>query len=167
MTAIAEPENVQGHDPQGNGAVDSALVPMGSTYPAVGRLRVVHLVLTLNVGGLEKFVYDLVRFADHDRLSLRVLCLGETGALAPDFEKIGVPVESLDIHGKGIMRGILAVARRLRELRPDVLHTHNPTAHLLGAPAAWLGLVPVTVHTKHGRNYPHVKRLVMANRVAS
>ena len=113
-------------------------------------VSVVHLVLTLNIGGLEKFVYDLVRCTDQTRYSIRVLCLDEIGALGPQFENIGIPVETLGVHFRGVFQSIFRTARRLRELRPDVLHTHNPAAHIVGAPAARLSRVPAVVQTRHG-----------------
>jgi glycosyltransferase involved in cell wall biosynthesis len=130
-------------------------------------VRVVHLVLTLNFGGLEKVVYDLVRSTDPQRFSVRVLCLGEIGTLGPAFEAIGVPVESLDVHGRGMVRGIVAVAKRLRDLRPDVLHTHNPAPQIFGAPAARLTGVPVVVYTRHGQHRQEGWRAALGNRLAT
>ena len=130
-------------------------------------IRVVHLVLALNFGGLEKVVYDLVRFADHERFSTQVLCLGEIGALGAAFESAGVRVESLGIHGTGVVRCMRAVARRLRELKPDVLHTHNAAAHIVGAPAAKLSGVPVVVQTRHGMHRMTGWKSGMGNRLAT
>ncbi|MBI3864311.1 MAG: GT4 family glycosyltransferase PelF [Planctomycetia bacterium] len=130
-------------------------------------MSVVHVVLALNIGGLEKVVYDLVRFADRDEFATSVLCLGEIGALEPAFQEIGIPVEALGVHKRGILRGIMAVARRLRELRPDVLHTHNPAAHIVGAPAArWAG-IPVVVHSRHGMHESHGWSTTLGNRLAT
>lgn len=130
-------------------------------------VNVVHLVLTLNIGGLEKVVYDLVRFAARDEFATRVLCLNEIGALGPTFKDSGIPVESLGHHGKGIRREISALAKRLSELRPDVLHTHNAAAHIVGAPAArWAG-VPVVVHTRHGMHEVQGWKTTFGNRIAS
>lgn len=130
-------------------------------------LSIVHLVSTLNIGGLERVVYDLVRCSDRRRFEMRVLCLGAIGALGPLFNEIGIPVESLDVSSAGLLRSVNSLIPRLRELKPDVLHTHNPTPHLVGAVAAKISGVPVVVHTKHGRNYPKFKRRVLANRLAS
>ena len=47
-----------------------------------GRVRVVHLVSALNVGGLEKVVFDLTRLTDRNCFAPRVLCLREPGELA-------------------------------------------------------------------------------------
>src|SRR5262249_49837480 len=104
---------------------------------------------------------------DPTEVSLTVLCLDEVGALGPDFAAIHVPVESVSARGAGFLRSVKVVARRLRQLRADVVHTHNPAPHLIGAFAARMAGVPVVVHTKHGRNYPHIRRAVFANRVAS
>lgn len=128
---------------------------------------VVHLVLSLNVGGLEKVVYDLVRCANRQKFSMRVVCLGEVGDWGPKFEALGVPVDALGVLNRGKLRRVIALSRKLRELRPDILHTHNPTPHFVGALAARLSGVPVVVHTKHGRNYPENRKWVLVNRFAS
>jgi sugar transferase (PEP-CTERM/EpsH1 system associated) len=148
-------------------STDRQGVATGALPVARTRLNVVHLVLSLNVGGLEKVVYDLVRRADDSRLAVRVVCLGPIGEWGPKFEALGVPVESLDVLNRGTWGRTLAVARRLRELRPDVLHTHNPAPHLVGALASRLAGVPVVIHTKHGRNYPGNRKWVWANRLAA
>src|SRR5437660_536448 len=135
----------------------------GGTVP----YRVVHLVLTLNIGGLEKVVYDLVRFADRDAFSMGVVCLQEIGELGPAFDELGVPVENLAVHGKGPIQSVLAAARRLQSLRPDVLHTHNSAAHIVGTLAARLSRVPVVVHTRHGMHDISGWKNVVGNRLAT
>jgi sugar transferase (PEP-CTERM/EpsH1 system associated) len=131
------------------------------------RVRVVHLVLTLQIGGLEKVVLDLARHADPLTFDTRVLCLQGGGPLRPRFEALGVSVESLDLPDLRKGRTLLRLVRWLRRFRPHVLHTHNPTPHIFGALAARPAGVPVLVHTKHGRNYPDSRRAVAWNRLAS
>lgn len=130
-------------------------------------LRVTHLVSTLNIGGLEKVVYDLTRLADPARVHVQVVCLGEVGALAEQFADVNVPVRSLGVLGLGTRRAVAVLARELRNDLPDVLHTHNPAPHLVGALAARWAKVPAVVHTKHGRNYPNDPRKVWTNRLAT
>lgn len=129
-------------------------------------VSIVHLVHTLHLGGLEKVVYDLVRCTDREAFSLRVICLGEIGALGSQVEACGVPVETLDVYDKGPLAGIRALSRRLRALRPDVLHTHNSIPHLVGAPAARLCGVPAVVHTRHGRHLFRGWKTGLVNRLA-
>jgi sugar transferase (PEP-CTERM/EpsH1 system associated) len=131
------------------------------------RVRVAHLVLGLGVGGLEKVVLNLARRTDRRRFETRVLCLQQGGALRARFEDMGIPVDSLDLPRLPKARTLVRLVRWLRQARPDVLHTHNPTPHVFGALAARAAGVPVVVHTKHGRNYPDSFRAVAWNRLAS
>jgi sugar transferase (PEP-CTERM/EpsH1 system associated) len=130
------------------------------------RIRVVHLVTTMNIGGLEMVVLDLVRHRGPD-IDPFVMCLEETGALAPRLAEAGVDVESIDARAHGVLPRIVGLARRLRQLRPDVLHTHNRGPHRHGAVAGKIARVPVLVHTKHGRNEPGRLSSVLQNRFAS
>lgn len=129
-------------------------------------VRVVHLVTSLAIGGLEKVVLDLVRYRTPDRFGARVICLDASGVLQQGFAELGVPVESIGTAGSVPAR-ILRLARRLRRLKPDVLHTHNPQAHLHGALAARLARVPVVIHTRHGRQFLGRQPLAAFSRLAS
>ncbi len=134
---------------------------------ARGRVRVAHLVLSLQVGGLEKVVLDLARHADRATFDTCVLCLRASGPAPPRFERSGVSVHSLGLSELRRGHTLFRLIRWLLRVRPDVLHTHNPTPHLYGALAACAAGVPVLVHTKHGRNYPESLRAVAWNRLAS
>jgi sugar transferase (PEP-CTERM/EpsH1 system associated) len=129
-------------------------------------LRVTHVVTTLAIGGLEKVVLDLVRGRTQPAFDARVLCLDSGGVLQRDFAAAGVPVEVVGIRGS-VPQRIWRLARRLRVLRPDVLHTHNPQAHLHGAWAAKLARVPVVIHTRHGQDRVDRPALAVLSRVAT
>ena len=48
------------------------------------------------------------------------------------------------------LAAVLRICRRVRALRPDVVHAHTPKGGLLGMIAAWLCRVPARVYTVHG-----------------
>lgn len=129
-------------------------------------VRVVHVITELKIGGLEKVVLDLVRCRTEAMFSARVICLDGTGVLAAAFAEAGADVETIGPSGS-VPGRVLHLARRLRELGPDVVHTHNPQAQLHGAWAARLAGVPVVVHTKHGRGCASGRVLQALSRVAS
>jgi glycosyltransferase involved in cell wall biosynthesis len=114
-------------------------------------LRVVHAVLSLDLGGLERLVLDLVARSESSGLVPAVLCLERDGRLADDARALGAEVVCAD-KPPGLKPGlVLKVRRILRRLRPDVIHTHQMGA-LLYAGWAAAGLAPV-VHTEHGKHY--------------
>ncbi len=131
------------------------------------RVRVVHLVLSLDVGGLEKVVLNLTHLATQDVFEARVLCLQGPGVLAPQLAARGVIVESLDCPDLPKGRTLFRLIQHLRRLRPHILHTHNAGPHLFGAVAARAAGIPVVVHTKHSRNQPGRLRSVAWNRLAT
>ncbi|MFN0054086.1 MAG: glycosyltransferase [Planctomycetales bacterium] len=148
--------------------MEPATLPTASTPESnsAPRIKVVHLVLSLNIGGLEKVVYDLVRFTDTGRFDIEVLCLDSVGALGPAFEQLGVRVEGMQVRGRGLWGAIRAMASRLRQMRPDVLHTHNQAPHAIGAPAAWWAGVKAVVHTRHGRHTTSGWKQRLSQRIA-
>ena len=124
-----------------------AVSVIGAAAPA--RLCVAHVVLSLDVGGLERIVMHLAREAKSGGHEVVVICLERPGVLAPQVEGEGETVVSL---GKqpGITPGLVKRIRSvLREIRPDVVHTHQIGALLYVGPAAHREHIPVVVHTEH------------------
>jgi sugar transferase (PEP-CTERM/EpsH1 system associated) len=113
---------------------------------------VVHVVSTLGIGGQEMVILSLIRHMDRARYTPHVLCLHDRGPLAERIEALGVPVDVIGAHGVGLLEMGRRLARRLRELRPDIVHTHNPAPHQAAAVARLITRFPALVHTKHGRN---------------
>ena len=67
----------------------------------------------------------------------------------------GYRVETIDAMRRSILpfkdwRTYRWLVRRLRELKPDVVHTHSSKAGIIGRWAARKARVPVVVHTIHG-----------------
>ncbi len=104
---------------------------------AASRVTVVHVVASLDVGGLERVVFDLVKHADRTRFAPRVVCLEDLGALSMAVHRAG--------HTGRLRRADSVVGWQaefcawhsyLREIGADVVHTHNVKPHLHGALAA-------------------------------
>jgi glycosyltransferase involved in cell wall biosynthesis len=47
------------------------------------------------------------------------------------------------------LAGLLQLVSMLREIRPDIVHTHQSKAGILGRVAAYIARVPIVVHTVH------------------
>src|SRR5690606_36290885 len=69
-------------------------------------------------------------------------------------ERIGVSAVPMErrITPLRDLRAVVAIARRLRELHPTIVHSHTPKGGLLGMIAASISRVPVRVY--HIRGLP-------------
>ncbi|MBI4720025.1 MAG: glycosyltransferase, partial [Chitinivibrionia bacterium] len=131
------------------------------------KIKVAQLVLSFDVGGLERLVVGYLSAIDRSAFDVAVGCLERRGTLAGDVEKLGIPVTAF---GKlpGIRPGVIPrIGAWLRREHADVLHTHNAAAHFYGAAGAKLAGVRTTIHTKHGRDWPDKPRKVFLNRLSA
>ncbi|MFO0888499.1 MAG: glycosyltransferase [Isosphaeraceae bacterium] len=122
------------------------------TTTAGSRPRVCHVVLSLDCGGLERIVVDLVRDGRDLGMETSVLCLEKPGVMAREVERLGGAVVSLGKRPGLSPRLILRIREKLAGLRPDVVHTHQIGALLYAGPAARMARVPAVVHTEHGNH---------------
>jgi glycosyltransferase involved in cell wall biosynthesis len=112
-------------------------------------VRIVQLVETLEVGGLERMAVDLAltqRAAGHD---VAMYCLFGGGPLAGELESAGVPVIEIHKERHSKLATVKLIANELRRTRPDILHGHNPAVHHFAASAKWVAHVPVCLNTRH------------------
>lgn len=109
------------------------------------------VALSLDVGGLERLLIDLVRALRQRGHHVEVCTLKEAGALAPALTAEGVTITSLN-KAEGLSpKPVLALRDLIRRQRIDVVHTHNSSAHLFGSLAALLaGPQTGLIHTRHG-----------------
>lgn len=119
-------------------------------------MRVLQLI-EATIGGARRHVVDVCRglAARGVQTTLVASALREP-AVRRDFEalaRLGVEVRELPmvraIHPRTDLAHTLAVRSLLRELKPDVVHTHSSKAGVLGRVAAtWTG-IGARVHTPH------------------
>jgi glycosyltransferase involved in cell wall biosynthesis len=112
------------------------------------RTRAVYLAHTFMVGGAEEMVLNLVRHLP-DRFEPIVCCIGEAGPIGEEIRKTGVEFHVLH-RNPGLRRpwDVLQIARHLRALQPDIVHTFLLTASLYGRLAAILAGVPIVIGTE-------------------
>ena len=116
--------------------------------------HIVHAVLSLDVGGLERIVLDLARVGVGRGHRVTVVCLERPGTLADAARDAGAEVVSLD-KPPGRDAALTGHAQPLlARLAPDVLHTHQ-----IG-PLWYLGPVArqsAILHTEHIDNVGKTK----------
>jgi sugar transferase (PEP-CTERM/EpsH1 system associated) len=122
-------------------------VQAGSRSP----LTVAHVVLSLDCGGLERIVLDLLRTSRRRGQRAAVVCLERPGALAGRVEEL--EVQLVCIHKRPGLDWNAAgrAGEVLRRIGPDVVHTHQAGALWYVGGAARRAGIPV-IHTEHGNH---------------
>jgi glycosyltransferase involved in cell wall biosynthesis len=117
-------------------------------------MKIVHVITGLEADGAENFLARLCRGLDD--LTHHVISLTTLGPAARDLRHAGIPVEALGL--KRALQGpakFSALVYRLRELRPDIVHTWMYHADLIGGLAARMARVPkVAWSIRHGNLDP-------------
>jgi sugar transferase (PEP-CTERM/EpsH1 system associated) len=118
--------------------------------PVIG---VHHVVLSLQPGGLENGVVNVVNQLDRRRFASTVCCLKEAGEFARRIEDPRVAVHALGWVGGTDLALAIRLARLFRRTRAQIVHTRNAEAFFHGFVAAKLAGVPAIVHSEHGRSF--------------
>lgn len=127
-------------------------------------LLVVHVVISFAIGGLEVLVADLARRAR--RVRAHIICLESLGPLATRLEGSGATVECIGTPTTSVLESARTLRRRLAQIDPDVVHTHNEKPHIHAALATLGWRRPPIVHTRHGRGQVETTMSWFANRLA-
>lgn len=110
-------------------------------------MKIAHIVDSMEVGGAETLVAQLCRLQreqGHDPSVHAHLCLGSIG------ESLRAEGFRIDLHGPAHLPKMTQRFFRLfNELRPDVVHCHNPTPTIYAAMAARMAGTRTVISTRH------------------
>lgn len=117
-------------------------------------LSIVHILSSFGIGGQERVALDLAigQRARGHAVCVLSLAPAPDGAIARELADAGIPFGRVPKEHAGIDATLVPkLAREVKRLRADVVHTHNPLPLIYGAPAARLAGARA-IHTKHGIN---------------
>ena len=97
------------------------MTDVGSHKP----LRVVHTVLQLDTGGMEKLLVEFARHADRSRFDLHFISLTTRGRVADEIEGLGWPVTAMETPAGLRPRLVVRLAKFFRRIGADIVHAHN------------------------------------------
>ncbi len=127
------------------------------------RIKVLFVVTKSNLGGAQKYVYDLATSLSKDAFEPVVLCGAAQGSTAAgqlidmlnhaSIRTIFIPEMGRDISLSGDVRLLLKLRQIMRTECPDAVHLNSSKAGGLGALAARLGGVKKIIFTSHGLAY--------------
>lgn len=116
------------------------------------RLRILHVIQNLNYGGMERLLADLVLRADPTAFESHVLVLQYLGRFSRDLEGAATLHVSPPLP-KWSLLFPRSLARQLRAIAPDVVHTHSGVWFKTARAARAAGIARL-IHTEHGRSAP-------------
>ena len=115
------------------------------------RIRVLHLITSLDRGGAENHLLALMTHADRAAIEFETAVLCGEGELVPTFRAAGIPVHLLKARSRFDPLALRRLVALLRERRFDVVHSHLFRADIYGGLA--VGQVgqprPFLVSTRH------------------
>src|SRR5579859_19481 len=121
-------------------------------------MKIVHIITRLIVGGAQE--NTLLSCEGQHQLGHEVTlitgpAIGPEGSLLERARNFGYRVIVLDSMRRAILPGkdyftYRALVKLIRELNPDVVHTHSSKAGIIGRWAAAKAGAPAVIHTIHG-----------------
>jgi glycosyltransferase involved in cell wall biosynthesis len=127
----------------------------------MSRIRVMHAITLLELGGAQRNTLDTVARLDRSRFEVALACgvgaelFGEARAL-PDVRLFPLPHLLREVRPATEVAAVGELRAAIHAFRPDVVHTHSSKAGVLGRLAARRERVPVVIHSIHGFGFgPH------------
>jgi len=131
---------------------------------ADGKIKVLHVIDSLGVGGMERVVIDVANGLDAERFTQAVCCISRRGEAAK-FLRDDVRCIDLGKGAKADRLMPLKLARVIRQQQPDIVHSQSWSG-VDTAIAKLLTRDIRLVHSEHGRNFPHLDAEPWGRRIA-
>lgn len=123
--------------------------PRGITRSKDARIRVLHVLVGLTIGGAESLLADLLPLLDPERYEVAVCSLKGWGPIGDRLAARGVEVVALGGRGRFDLRVITRLASLIRERRFDIVHSHLFLANLVSRVTGRALRVPALISSQH------------------
>lgn len=141
-----------------------ASAPWLASMPAVARLRVLHVLSRLGMGGTEHGVLKIIKGLGHTEFEHQICAVR---GIDEDFlhsMKVPIRVSAVGTAELGYQFPLFRLINLMKEFRPHIVHTRNFGA-LEAIPAARIARVPVVIHSEHGYEVEILKGLPLRRRL--
>jgi len=127
------------------------------------RLKILHVVFSLEPGGMENGLVNIARRLDPEEFEIHVCCLERGGAFVERLIEPG----NLSILNKDpgfSPRIVYQLARVISRVKPHVVHSHNLGPLIYSSLATAMGLSHPLLHGEHGIPVAQRKKKFMRQR---
>jgi sugar transferase (PEP-CTERM/EpsH1 system associated) len=153
----------QNATPSDNAGRAENVAAAGETDSA-GRLRVLHVINSLGVGGTERGVIRIANGLDRRIFQHRICAVRGFDAEFAEFSGVRERLLGLGSMAGGFRFLVFRLARIMRAYKPHIVHSRNWGA-IEAAVAGRLARVPVVVHSEHGYELDMLSGLPLRRRL--
>lgn len=129
-------------------------------------LKVLHVVIGLNMGGIQEFVLNLFTYIDKKKYTPIACVIEKTGVIGKEIEIAGYEVIVLHLKRKPI-KTIISLFRLIKSKKIDIIHAASYHPSLYARIAGFLAGVKVIVSHEHGLYMKKRIQRVFLNKILS
>jgi sugar transferase (PEP-CTERM/EpsH1 system associated) len=137
---------------------------MAESAMSSGRLRILHVVPRLGMGGTEHGVLKVMNGLGERDFEQRICAVRGMDADFARRMKVAARTYSAGTPNPGFQFPLFRLAKIMKEFRPHIVHTRNFGA-LEGIAAARLARVPIAIHSEHGYELETIAGLPLRRRL--
>jgi Glycosyltransferase len=115
-------------------------------------IKIIHVVHSLEPGGLENGVVNLLNRLESKQFDHTLCCLARGGDFTRRLTGTNVKIVELGCGSTGFRFPLMKLGKFFRSLKADVVHTRG-WGTIDAVFAALLARVPVVIHSEHGREW--------------
>lgn len=131
------------------------------------KITVAHVVLSLEIGGMETVIANLSKNIDFDLYRLLIICVFTIGPIGYELRNKGIKVIELPKMPRIISflypKALITI---LRAEKVDVLHCHSGCWYKAAIAGKFAGVKGI-IYTEHGRQMPGYKSTIFLDRAVS
>ena len=113
------------------------------------KTNILQIIATLDIGGAERQLVELVKRLDRNKYNVSVCCITRGGPLEEDLKKLGIEYHILYKRFKFDFTVIFRLTRLIRRGKIDLVHTWMFTSNTWGRIAAKFTNVSVVMSAEH------------------
>jgi glycosyltransferase involved in cell wall biosynthesis len=117
---------------------------------AKGKIRVLHIVFSLEPGGMENGIVNVANRLPEDEFDVWFCCLERGGAFVERLNHPGNIVVLNKTKPGFSLRTVWGVFRTILKLRPQLVHTHNIGPLIYGVYGSLMGCLRPVLQGEHG-----------------
>jgi len=130
------------------------------------KIKVVHIITKLELGGAQ--INTVYTYENLDKSKFDAFLLSGPGGILTD--KVKKKDNFFIIHDlvRQInpikdLKALFYIRKILKKIKPDIVHTHSSKAGIIGRMTAFLGRVPVIIHSVHGFSFSPYQSFLKRN----